>query len=77
MQLASLLSSELGAALPSTVAFDYPTVDAITRFVLMSPSEVTAPTMSVRVLNNTGLDHCKVTLPAAFLVPSTTKRDIL
>lgn len=40
VQLASLLSSELGVALPSTVAFDYPTVDAIVRFVLDIPSEV-------------------------------------
>ena len=40
MQLASLLSSELGVALPSTVAFDYPTVEAIVRFVLDLPSEV-------------------------------------
>ena len=40
MQLASLLSSELGVALPSTAAFDYPTVEAIVRFVLDIPSEV-------------------------------------
>ena len=39
-QVASLLSSELGIALPSTVAFDYPTVDAITRFVLDLPLQV-------------------------------------
>lgn len=42
MQLASLLSSELGVALPSTVAFDYPTVEAIACFVLDLPSEVLA-----------------------------------
>lgn len=40
MQLASLLSSVLGVALPSTVAFDYPTVDAISRFLLILPPEV-------------------------------------
>ena len=40
MQLASLLSSVLGVALPSTVAFDYPTVDAISRFLLILPAEV-------------------------------------
>ncbi len=40
MQLASLLSSVLGVVLPSTVAFDYPTVDAISRFLLVSPAEV-------------------------------------
>ena len=39
-QLASLMSSELGVALPSTVAFDYPTVEAIVCFVLDLPSEV-------------------------------------
>lgn len=41
-QVASLLSSELGIALPSTVAFDYPTVDAMTRFVLDLPLQVWA-----------------------------------
>ena len=40
VQLSSLLSSELGVALPSTAAFDYPTVEAIVRFVLDIPSEV-------------------------------------
>ena len=50
MQLASLLSSELGVALPSTVAFDYPTVEAIARFVLDLPSEVLLHT-SARIMS--------------------------
>ena len=47
MQVASLLSSELGIALPSTAAFDYPTVDAMTRFVLDLPLQVLAVTCSL------------------------------
>lgn len=47
VQVASLLSSELGIALPSTAAFDYPTVDAMTRFVLDLPLQVCAVTCSL------------------------------
>ena len=36
-QLASLLGSELGMALPSTLAFDFPTVEAIVAFVGAPP----------------------------------------
>jgi hypothetical protein len=37
LQLASLVGSELGLALPSTIAFDYPTVEAIAGFVTAPP----------------------------------------
>ena len=40
VQLASLLGAELGMALPSTLAFDFPTVNAITAFVSATPDEV-------------------------------------
>lgn len=36
-QLASLLGNELGMALPSTLAFDFPTVEAIVAFVAAPP----------------------------------------
>ena len=51
MQVASLLSSELGIALPSTAAFDYPTVDAMTRFALDLPLQVCVVTCSLRALD--------------------------
>ena len=41
-QLASLLGAELGMALPSTLAFDFPTVDAIVAFLTAAPEEVTS-----------------------------------
>ena len=40
LQLASLLGAELGMALPSTIAFDFPTVDAIAAFAGAAPDEV-------------------------------------
>ena len=42
MQLASLLGAELGLALPSTLAFDFPTVDAIVSYLTTAPEEVCA-----------------------------------
>jgi hypothetical protein len=40
VQLASLLGAELGLALPSTLAFDFPTIDAIVSFLILAPEEV-------------------------------------
>ena len=58
MQVASLLSSELGIALPSTAAFDYPTVDAMTRFVLDLPLQACAVTCSLRHIDCSKIIFC-------------------